>query len=282
MIRTIFGRPFIDLSPFLDVEVLASLDEELCCGLTRLPLEYTGGSHKSMGIVPPSMANDVTVDYGQVIARMNRAEFARFVTMSDTPEAFDLDRRDQYEFGEERDWPLSRRQMHYLEYRYGVYFPWKVFYELMPNLRWEDRAQAGGKAFCADARRIFPEAVAFIERLPFVSIGRCTRCSACARTITAPSITTARTSRRSVTSSRSGGDRQLPPPSDPAVHGRARSAVCHLPSGLQRGALAELVLTRLRPRVLQRQPPSVDAHLPAGPESDLAVERFRSRRTWRS
>jgi hypothetical protein len=174
MIRTIFGRPFIDLSPFLDVEALAALDDEICYGLTRVPLEYTGGSHKSMGIVPPSMANDATVDYGQVIARMNRAEFARFVTMSDTPEAFDLDRRDQYEFGEERDWPLSRRQMQHLEYRYGVYFPWKVFYELMPNLRWEDRAQAGGKAFCAEARRIFPETVAFIERLPFASIGRCT------------------------------------------------------------------------------------------------------------
>ena len=104
---------------------------------------------------------------------MTRSEFARFVALSDTPAAFDLDRRDQYEFGEERDWPLSRRQMLYLEYRHGVYFPWKVYYELIPSLAWEERANHDGKAFTDEARRVFPRTVAFIEQLPFARLGRC-------------------------------------------------------------------------------------------------------------
>jgi hypothetical protein len=104
---------------------------------------------------------------------MSRDAFARFVALADDPQAFDVDRRREYEFGEEREWPLNRQQMLYLEYRYGVYFPWKVFYELVPNERWEDRGQIEGKAFTEEARRVFPRTVAFIEKLPFRHIGRC-------------------------------------------------------------------------------------------------------------
>lgn len=173
MIRTIFGRPFVDLEPHLDLEALAALDDEISLGLTEVAVGYTGGSHKRMGIVPPSLANDPYADYGQVIAGMDRSEFARFVALSDTPGAYDLDRRGQYEFGEERPSPLNRRQMLYLEYRHGVYFPWKVYYELVPNLTWEARAADDGKAFTDEARRVFPRTVAFIERLPFARVGRC-------------------------------------------------------------------------------------------------------------
>ena len=173
MIRGIFGRPFVDLEPYVDLQELAALDDEIALGLTEVTVGYTGGSHKSMGIVPRSAANDPYVDYGQVIAGMSRSEFARFAALSDTPTAFDLDLRDQYQFGEERPWPLSRRQMLYLEYRHGVYFPWKVYYELIPNLAWEDRATGDGKAFTEEARRVFPRTVAFIERLPFTRLGRC-------------------------------------------------------------------------------------------------------------
>jgi hypothetical protein len=173
MIRPLLGRPFVDLGPYLDLEALAALDDEICVGLSGVAVEYTGGGHQSMGIVPPSIVADPRADYGHVIAGMARAEFARFVALSDTPAAFDLDRRDGYQFGEERPWPLSRRQMRFLEYRYGVYFPWKVFYELMPNLAWEERADAAGKAFTDEARRLFPHTVAFVERLPFQSVGRC-------------------------------------------------------------------------------------------------------------
>ncbi|HLK90387.1 MAG TPA: hypothetical protein VKZ18_10860 [Polyangia bacterium] len=169
----IFGRAFVDLEPYVDLDELAALDDEITLGLTEVPVSYTGGSHKWMGIVPPSTEDDRYVDYGQVIAGMSRSEFGRFVALSDTPEAFDLDRRQRYEFGEERPWPLSRRQMLYLEYRHGVYFPWKVYYELCPNLVWEERAAGAGKAFTDEARRVFPRTIAFIERLPFLHIGRC-------------------------------------------------------------------------------------------------------------
>jgi hypothetical protein len=173
MLGGIFGHPFVNLERYLDLEELTALDDEIAIGLTEVTVGYTGGSHKSMGIVPPSAEADPYVDYGYVISRMSRGEFAQFVALSDTPEAFDLDRRGDYEFGEERPWPLSRRQMLYLEYRYGVYFPWKVYYELVPNLSWEERGDSDGKAFTDEARRVFPRTVAFIERLPLAQIGRC-------------------------------------------------------------------------------------------------------------
>jgi hypothetical protein len=173
VLRLLHGRPFVDLEPYLDIAAIAALDDEICLGLAQVAVDYTGGSHRSLGIVPPSAAGDAGVDYGEVIAAMTDAELARFVALSDTPDAFDLERRGRYQFGEERDWPLSRRQMRYLEYRHGVYFPWKVFYELVPNLRWEERATAAGKAFTDEARWLFPRTVAFVERLPFAHIGRC-------------------------------------------------------------------------------------------------------------
>jgi hypothetical protein len=171
VLRTIFGRPFVDLEPYVDCDELTALDDEICAGLTEITPTYTGGSHRWMGIKPPSLAQDEFVDYGEVIADMNREEFARFVALSDDPDAFDLDRQSEYEFGEERDCPLSRRQMLYLEYRHGVYFPWKVFYELIPNDHWAERAER--KSFTEEARAVFPRTVEFIERLPFAHIGRC-------------------------------------------------------------------------------------------------------------
>jgi hypothetical protein len=173
MIRTIFGRPFVDLEPFVDLDELGALDQEICVGLSGLDVDYTGGSHRWMGITPPSIPDRAFADYGEVIAAMNREELAAFVALSETPDAFELEGDAAHEFGEEREWPLSRAQMRYLEYRHGVYFPWKVFYELVPNLRWEERASADGKAFTEEARRIFPRTIAFLERLPFARVGRC-------------------------------------------------------------------------------------------------------------
>ena len=169
----IFGHPFVELDAYLDVGELASLDDEISMGLTEVAVSYTGGSHRSMGIVPASRRHDPFGDYGEAIAQMSRAEFARFTSLSDTPEAFDPDRRADYEFGEERRWPLSRRQMLYLEIRHRVYFPWKVFYELIPSDSWDDRADPAGKSFTEESRRVFPRTVDFIQRLPFARLGRC-------------------------------------------------------------------------------------------------------------
>src|SRR5258708_3862833 len=143
-LRGIWGRPYVDLEPFVDLARLAAVDEEIVYGLTQVEVTYTGGSHKWMDIVPPSLEDEPYVDYGQVIARMSRAEFARLVSLADDPADFDLDRQREYEFGEERQHPLSHRQMLWLKYRYGVYFPWKVFYEMVPTKGWDDKSNGAG------------------------------------------------------------------------------------------------------------------------------------------
>ena len=169
----IWERPWIDLEPFVDTSRFAEVAEELSYGLSQVEVSYTGGSHKWMEIVPPSLADTPYVDYGQVISRMSRDEFARFVSLAEAPSCFDLDRQSEYAFGEEREHPLSRRQMRWLEYRYGVYFPWKVFYELIPTRGWDDKSTGAGKAFTPEAEEHFPALVALVKSLPFAQIGRC-------------------------------------------------------------------------------------------------------------
>ena len=149
MLTGIWGLPFIDLEPFVDLRGLTSLDREICYGLVRCSPEYTGGSHKSMGIVPPHLRDDPYADYGEVIARMSRDERILFYSLSDSPTLLDPDTPEAYTFGEERDVPLSRKQVKLLETRYGVYFPWKVFYELLPVHYWDEKSSGAGKT-CAD------------------------------------------------------------------------------------------------------------------------------------
>jgi hypothetical protein len=167
------GHPFIDLERYVDARALEDLDDEVTYALTQVPLEYTGGSHKTMGIVPPSLIDEPYVDYGQTIRGFSRHEFQTFVSLSDTPDAFDVERYRQYEFGEEREFSLSRKQMLYLKFKYGVYFPWQVFYEMIPTLNWEDKANGEGKDFTPEAKRHFPRLIAFVKSLPFEVIGRC-------------------------------------------------------------------------------------------------------------
>jgi hypothetical protein len=63
--------------------------------------------------------------------------------------------------------------MLWLEARFGVYFPWKRYVELIPNRRWEEKADAAGKTWSPTARAYFPKTIAFARRLPFAAIGRC-------------------------------------------------------------------------------------------------------------
>ncbi len=165
------GKPFVDLEPYVDTAALAGLDLEICLGLARVSTFVTGGSHKSMGIVPPHLENDPYADYGQVIAGMTRDERILFYSLSDTPHLLDPDQIEGYTFGEERDVPLSRKQVRYLTYRYGVYFPWSTYLELMPGGLWDEQSFPEGKAFTKDALVYFPRTVAFVRALPFDSIG---------------------------------------------------------------------------------------------------------------
>lgn len=172
-IQGILARPYIDLEPYLDLAPLGEIHDEICLGLTQVPIDYTGGSHRTMGIMPPSRLGEALADYGEVIRGLSDEEFATFQRLSDDPSAIDRSARDALEFGEERDIPLSRRQMLWLKFRHGVYFPWKVYVELIPNRTWSDKNRSEGKDFTRLARSFFPKTLAYVKRLPFSSIGRC-------------------------------------------------------------------------------------------------------------
>ncbi|MGK3982789.1 hypothetical protein WME99_07110 [Sorangium sp. So ce136] len=172
-IQGIFARPYVDLEPYLDLSPLAEIHEEICLALTQVPIDYTGGSHRTMGIMPPSRRGEALADYGEVIRGLSDEEFLTFQRLSDDPAAIDRSSRATLEFGEERELPLSRRQMLWLKFRHGVYFPWKVYVELIPNRYWSDKSRSEGKDFTRLARSFFPKTIAYVKRLPFSSIGRC-------------------------------------------------------------------------------------------------------------
>ena len=169
----IWGRPYIDLAPFVDVSCFPELDDEIVYALSRVEVSYTGGSLKWMNVVAPWVHEDPYVDYGQVIEKFSREEFLKFVSLSHDSAIFDAGRQSEYRFGDETDHPLSRAQMLYLKYRYGVYFPWKACYHLLENDRWEDKHSGAHKDFSEEAQKEFPRTVAFIKSLPFKEVGRC-------------------------------------------------------------------------------------------------------------
>jgi hypothetical protein len=167
----IWGRPFIDLEPVLDLSMLSQIHEEICLGLAQVPVSYTGGSHRTMRIMPECREDEAFVDYGEVLAKMSEAERETFVSLGDP--ALQDEQPGVHQFGEEREHCLSRRQMLFLKYRYGVYFPWKVYYEMIPNKYWDEKSRAAGKRFTREARTFFPKTVEFVKSLPFTEIGRC-------------------------------------------------------------------------------------------------------------
>jgi hypothetical protein len=171
-IRGVFGRPYLDLEPYLDLAALPAIDDEVCLALAEIPSAYTGGSHRSMEIMPPSRVAEALVDYGEVIASLSADAYATLRSLADDPSSFPA-RAAGTSFGEERAHPLSRRQMLWLEYRHRVYFPWKIYVELIPNRTWEEKSSPDGKAFTRLARTFFPRTIAFVQSLPFAHVGRC-------------------------------------------------------------------------------------------------------------
>ena len=132
----IWGYPFIDLEPFLDLSQLHALHEEICLGLCFVDPAYTGGSLKWMQVVAPSVTKDPYLDYGQVISRFSEQEFKVFISLSESPNSFETKHWRSYTFGDETDHPLTWKQMLFLKMRYGVYFPWKVCFHFLENDRW--------------------------------------------------------------------------------------------------------------------------------------------------
>jgi hypothetical protein len=172
-IRGVFGRPSVALDDLFDLSALPAIHEEVCLALARIPTGYTGGSHRSMGIMPRALEGEALVDYQEVIRGLDDEGFETFRALSDDPAAVDPRKRRRLTFGEEREVPLSMSQMLWLKMRHGVYFPWKVYAELIPNERWEDKCDAAGKSFTRRAEALFPRTIAFVRSLPFVHVGRC-------------------------------------------------------------------------------------------------------------
>jgi len=172
-LRGVFGRPFVTLDDLFDLSCLPAIHDEVCLALSQMPSGYTGGSHRSMGIMPAGREHEALVDYQEVIRGLDDAGFATFRSLADSPAAIDPSRRRRQQFGEERDVPLSMRQMLWLKMRHRVYFPWKVYAELIPNDRWEDKCDPAGKSFTRRAEALRPKTVAFVKSLPFTHVGRC-------------------------------------------------------------------------------------------------------------
>jgi hypothetical protein len=164
--------PFVSLERHLDLSALDAIHEEVCLALTQITVDYTGGSHRSMGIQPASQIDLAYPDYGEAIRAMSDDDYATFRSLAEDPSTVP-ETRDGSEFGEERDHPLSRRQMLWLKFRHRVYFPWKAYVELMPNRLWTEKADPRGKTFTRLARTFFKKTIAFAESLPFKHIGRC-------------------------------------------------------------------------------------------------------------
>jgi hypothetical protein len=172
-LRGLWGRPYLPLERYIDLGPLAAVHEEVCLALAQMPVDYTGGSHRSMGIMPAGRAAEALTDYGEVIRGLDDAGFRVFRSLADDPAAIDPARRGQDLFGEEREVPLSRRQMLWLKYRHRVYFPWKVYVEMIPNRWWDGKADPVGKRFTRLAETLLPRTVAFVRALPFAHVGRC-------------------------------------------------------------------------------------------------------------
>jgi hypothetical protein len=171
----IWGYPFLDLAPFLDLGALPALDREICRGLACVTPGYTGGTLKWMQVTHPRTEADGYPDAMAAIAQVSDAELRRFVSLSDCPDEYpkDIASLRALTFGDETEHPFSREQAVYLSRRHGAYFPWKVCYHFLENRKWEDNHDGSGKRFSSEAECHFPETVAFIRSLPFREIGRC-------------------------------------------------------------------------------------------------------------
>lgn len=175
-IEGIWGRPYLELSDVLDLSALPDVHDEICLALGQVPLDYTGGCHRSMRIMPRALEPTAHRDYGEVLRAMSERERRTFASLADDPAAFEpmVGAADPFALvGEERELGLSRRQMLWLEVRFGVYFPWKGYVELIPNKYWDDKADAQGKDFTRAAKTFFSKTLAFVRGLPFESVGRC-------------------------------------------------------------------------------------------------------------
>jgi len=168
----IFGEPFLDLEPVLDLSALDAIDDEISRGIAHVETAYTGGTLKWMGVVAPWAMDDLYLDAMSVIEGLPDDQLEVLFSLADDPGSFRVEERASTRFGDETENPFNRAQERWLSYRHGVYFPWKVCYHLLENDSWDDKHSGAGKRFGDEARDVFPETVRLLESLPFTEIGR--------------------------------------------------------------------------------------------------------------
>lgn len=123
-----------------------------------------------MGIMPSSLEQTSLGDFGEILARMGETDFALFVSLASPAARVDARAMERDAWGEDRPLSFSEAQFRFLEYR-GVYFPWRVYVELMPGGMWSQKSHPDGKTFTREARMHFPNTIAWICSLPLESIG---------------------------------------------------------------------------------------------------------------
>lgn len=168
----VFGRPFLDLSAYIDEGSLAAIDREISLALSQITCDYTGGTLKHMGVVAPWAADDGYRDAMDAVLSMSEADYADFVALADDDVECVPYAQRALGYGDETDRPFSRAQQRWLTVRFGVYFPWKHCYHLLANDRWEDKHSGEGKGFSDEARARFSQTIALVRALPFTEVGR--------------------------------------------------------------------------------------------------------------
>lgn len=167
-----FGRPYLDLGPYVETTKLDAIDREITLALSHLDSEYTGGTLKYMGVVAPWVMDDGYLDAMDAVRAMTEREYEEFVSLGDDEvDPVPYERRMEG-YGDETDRPFSRAQQRLLSVRHGAYFPWKCCYHLLANERWEDKHSGEGKRFSDEALEHFALTIEWVRSLPFIEMGR--------------------------------------------------------------------------------------------------------------
>ena len=172
-IEGLYGQPLVDLSPILNPCPIHIIDTEACLGLASVQTFHSGGNLQDLEVTLDDELTTSVRDFGQVIRNFSDQEFKEFVSISDTPDVFDVNKKHEYVFGEDTDLKLNDRQMKFLKYKHGIFFSWQTVYLLAaPEESGWSNLRKTKSHFSADARKYFPHLCKYVETLPFDNISR--------------------------------------------------------------------------------------------------------------
>lgn len=145
--KGIKGQPYIDLDQHIDIDGFRALDHKMCYGIAK---SYWDQGNYGPGIYDRSAHQDLFWLEADIYNRRH-------------PDWEELSKL-QFE-------DINQRRK-YLKLRYGVYNPSHTIYLKKPSGRNYYSIANSSENPWTDNKKHFPELVAWIERLPFESIGR--------------------------------------------------------------------------------------------------------------